>query len=73
MATIEQYSPDAQQQILGERIYHVVHKDHPQDAGKITGMLLEMDIPSLVHLVNRPDQLSIKTKEVVEYLNQQTD
>merc|ERR1719409_1483109 len=33
--------PEQQKQILGERLFPMIHSSYPQHAGKITGMLLK--------------------------------
>lgn len=54
-AALAQTSPAEQKQILGEALYPKVHDQEPKLAGKITGMLLEMDNSELLHLyVPRP-------------------
>jgi len=49
-----------QKQMLGERLYPLIHSMHPDLAGKITGMLLEIDNSDLVHMLE--DQASLKGK-----------
>jgi polyadenylate-binding protein len=43
-------SPNQQKQVLGEAIYPKIQALQPELAGKITGMLLEMDNPELMSL-----------------------
>ncbi len=43
-------SPSQQKQMLGEHIYPKIQALQPELAGKITGMLLEMDTPELMSL-----------------------
>lgn len=43
-------SPNQQKQLLGEAIYPKIQALQPELAGKITGMLLEMDNPELMSL-----------------------
>jgi hypothetical protein len=40
-----------QRQVLGERLYSVIAPRQGNKAGKITGMLLEMDVSELLHLL----------------------
>lgn len=65
--------PEAQQkQILGERLYPLIQQKQPQGnlAGKITGMLLEMDNSELMHLIEDNDSLSQKIEEALMVLQE---
>lgn len=44
----------------GERLYPLIHAMHPSLAGKITGMLLEIDNSELLLLLESPDSLHAK-------------
>lgn len=44
----------------GERLYPLIHVMHPSLAGKITGMLLEIDNSELLLLLESPDSLHAK-------------
>lgn len=44
----------------GERLYPLIHVMHPSLAGKITGMLLEIDNSELLLLLESPDSLRSK-------------
>ncbi|KAF7818707.1 polyadenylate-binding protein 7-like [Senna tora] len=61
-------TPEQQKQILGERLYPLVHKLKPSLAAKITGMLLEMDNGELLLLLESPDSLTAKVEEAVQVL-----
>ncbi|XP_070766378.1 polyadenylate-binding protein 1-like [Enoplosus armatus] len=57
-----------QKQLLGERLYPLIHALHPNLAGKITGMLLEIDNSELLHMLESPDSLHSKVDEAIAVL-----
>ncbi|XP_058204148.1 polyadenylate-binding protein 7 isoform X2 [Rhododendron vialii] len=61
--------PEQQKQILGERLYPLVHKHKPDLAAKITGMILEMDNAELLLLLESPESLVTKVEEAVKVLD----
>jgi polyadenylate-binding protein len=65
-------SIEQQKNVLGERIYNHIHKTHPAEAAKITGMLLEMDNSEILNLLEAPAQLDDKVREALEVLRQHT-
>ncbi|NXG87671.1 EPAB protein, partial [Stercorarius parasiticus] len=66
---------EQKQMIAGERLYPLIHTLHPSLAGKITGMLLEIDNSELLLLLESPDSLRSKIEEAVAVLqaHQATD
>ncbi|KAL2296860.1 hypothetical protein Nmel_014911 [Mimus melanotis] len=60
--------PHEQKQMIGERLYPLIHVMHPSLAGKITGMLLEIDNSELLLLLESPDSLRSKIEEAVTVL-----
>ncbi|KAG2236502.1 hypothetical protein INT48_000802 [Thamnidium elegans] len=71
--SLEAFSPETQRQMLGERIYSYLSDLYPQEAGKLTGMLLEMDKVQLVDLINNPKQLEYTAKEAIDVLLEHTN
>lgn len=59
-------------QVLGEKIYSLIENRHPNDAEKLTGILLEMDNQSLEHLIKDADLLDKKVEEVLSVLENNT-
>lgn len=57
-------------QMLGERLFPLIHREHPDQAGKITGMLLEMDNSELLHLLEDGAALTSKVTEAVNVLEE---
>ena len=49
-----------QKQMLGERLYPLIQGMYPDQAGKITGMLLEIDNCELLHMLDSRDLLKAK-------------
>ncbi|XP_063281919.1 embryonic polyadenylate-binding protein [Pelobates fuscus] len=60
--------PQEQKQMIGERIYPLIHEMHAGLAGKITGMLLEIDNSELLHMLESPESLQSKVEEAVAVL-----
>ncbi|KAK8165069.1 hypothetical protein IWX90DRAFT_464898 [Phyllosticta citrichinensis] len=59
-------APQAQQkQMLGEALYPKIHTQQPELAGKITGMLLEMDNAELINLTSDESALRAKVEEAM--------
>ncbi|KAJ0109919.1 hypothetical protein J7T55_014720 [Diaporthe amygdali] len=69
--------PPQQKQILGEAIFPKISNLQPELAGKITGMLLEMDNQELINLIDDDTALRAKVDEAMnvydEYVKNQGD
>jgi len=62
--------PIAQQkQMLGEALYPKIYDTQPELAGKITGMLLEMENAELIGLLSNSEALNSKVQEAVNVYN----
>lgn len=57
-----------QKQMLGERLYPLINVMHPSKAGKITGMLLEIDNSELLHMLEHQESLKAKVDEAIAVL-----
>ncbi|KAK0640875.1 hypothetical protein B0T16DRAFT_461014 [Cercophora newfieldiana] len=70
-------SPAAQKQILGENLFPKIQNLQPELAGKITGMLLEMDNNELINLFEDEEALRAKVTEAMlvyeEYMKTQKE
>ncbi|KAK5855027.1 hypothetical protein PBY51_005167 [Eleginops maclovinus] len=60
--------PQEQKQMLGERLFPMIQNMHLGLAGKITGMLLEIDNSELLHMLESPESLRSKVDEAVAVL-----
>lgn len=76
-AALARASPEEQKQMLGEAIYPKIAATHPELAGKLTGMILELPVPELLHVIEEEDALNAKVFEALqvlqEYESQQTE
>ncbi|MED6118493.1 hypothetical protein PIB30_003239 [Stylosanthes scabra] len=60
--------PEQQRTMLGEALYPLVDQLEHDAAAKVTGMLLEMDQPEVLHLIESPDALKAKVTEAMDVL-----
>merc|ERR1719389_1314573 len=60
--------PGMQKQMLGEKLFPMVAKYQPELAGKVTGMMLEMDNSELLLLLESENQLKAKVDEALRVL-----
>jgi len=70
LAQLDQYPPEQQKLLLGERLYPMIQKSQPQLSGKITGMLLDSgwSIEELFSLLGDEEKLNQKIEEAVGVL-----
>ena len=67
-AVLASADPATQKNMIGERLYPLIYQHQPEQAGKITGMLLEMDNGELLNLIESPDALMSKIEEALNVL-----
>uniref|UniRef100_A0A2K6PIN0 Polyadenylate-binding protein n=1 Tax=Rhinopithecus roxellana TaxID=61622 RepID=A0A2K6PIN0_RHIRO len=67
-STLASAPPQEQKQMLDERLFPLIQAMHPTLAGKITGMLLEIDNSELRHMLESPESLRSKVDEAVAVL-----
>jgi len=60
--------PSDQKQMLGERLFPLIQERHRDVAGKLTGMLLEMDNAEIMHLLEDQELLTARIDEAVAVL-----
>ncbi|OCT45033.1 Polyadenylate-binding protein, cytoplasmic and nuclear [Cladophialophora carrionii] len=65
LANLASMPPNQQKQMLGEAIYPKIQQIQPELAGKITGMLLEMDNSELLALIDEEAALRAKVDEAL--------
>jgi len=58
---------------FGERLFPLVHQVQPELAPKITGMLLEMDDPEIIELLDSAHALRVKIEEALSVLEESTN
>ena len=59
--------PQEQKQMLGERLFPLISHMFPDLAGKITGMLLEIDNSELLHMLESQESLEAKVGTVTSW------
>merc|ERR1712187_855489 len=70
-ASLAAAPPAVQKQMIGEKLYPAIAKHQPELAGKITGMMLEMDNSELLMLLESDNQLKGKVDEAMRVLSSQ--
>ncbi|OJJ47742.1 hypothetical protein ASPZODRAFT_141312 [Penicilliopsis zonata CBS 506.65] len=77
LQTLSAAPPAQQKQMLGESLYPKIQAQQPELAGKITGMLLEMDNAELLSLLEDEEALRAKVDEALsvydEYMKNKGD
>merc|ERR1712166_808108 len=70
-AALASAPPAVQKQMLGEKLFPAIQRFQPEFAGKITGMMLEMDNSELLILLESEAQLKNKVDEAMRVLEVQ--
>ncbi|MCO5607334.1 hypothetical protein L7F22_061529 [Adiantum nelumboides] len=69
-AALANAGPEEQKQMLGEAIYPKIAASHAELAGKLTGMILELPVSELLHLLEDTEALDAKVSEALEVLQE---
>ncbi|KAI8607497.1 hypothetical protein BC830DRAFT_1046087, partial [Chytriomyces sp. MP71] len=69
-ASLASMPADQQKRMLGEALFPLIQQQNRALAGKVTGMLLEMDNGELLHLLESPEALFGKVNEAVAVLEE---
>ncbi|TPX39177.1 hypothetical protein SeMB42_g06427 [Synchytrium endobioticum] len=69
-ATLASLPLEGQKRMLGESLFPLVQNLATGSAGKVTGMLLEMDNAELLHLLEDGAALEVKVREAVNVLEE---
>lgn len=64
------YSPTVQKNMIGERLYRLIHTALRERTGKVTGMLLDLDNADLLVLLESPEALNAKVNEALAVLRE---
>lgn len=64
--------PVNHKQLLGESLYPLIQQREPKLAGKITGMLLELDNTEIMHIIEDQAALGEKINEALDVLRKHT-
>merc|ERR1712190_472413 len=70
-STLAAAPPSVQKQMIGEKLFPAIARHQPELAGKITGMMLEMDNSELLILLESDAQLKHKVDEAMNVLQTQ--
>jgi len=63
-ARLARVPQNEQKQLIGEQLYPQVKElCNEDDAGKVTGMILELENEELLHLIENPDMIRVKVQE----------
>lgn len=65
LANLSSVPPEMQKQMLGEKLFPLIAAKQPEQAGKITGMLLEMENAELLELLEVDEALTSKVNEAL--------
>jgi len=66
--TLATMAPEQQKQFLGEQLFPLIGAINPHYAGKITGMLLEMDGAEIINLIEDREARHLKVQEALAVL-----
>ncbi|XP_071144526.1 polyadenylate-binding protein 1-like isoform X2 [Mytilus edulis] len=65
---LAEFPQQEHKQLFGERLFPLIQSMYPDLAGKITGMLLEIDNSELLHILESKESLASKVQEAIGVL-----
>lgn len=67
---LAQASVEDQKNMIGQRLYPLINaiNPNPENSGKLTGMLLDLDNSELLHLLESPEALNERVNEAIAVL-----
>ena len=68
-AAVDAAPPDEQRQMIGQSLFPQISSLGYENAGKLTGMLLELPVPRLLQLLQSPAELSETVKQASKALD----
>ena len=70
LAGLARFTPTIRKNMIGERLYRLIHPSQPELAGKLTGMLLDLDNGDLLVLLESPEDLRTKVDDALAVLQE---
>ena len=70
LAGLARFTPTIRKNMIGERLYRLIHPSQPELAGKLTGMLLDLDNGDLLVLLESPEDLRTKVGDALAVLQE---
>lgn len=73
LSNLSNLPPEEQKRVLGEQLFPMVSNLYENEAGKITGMLLELDNADVLELIENPSALQERVEEAMNVLREHAE